>query len=114
MNKLKMIIIAVFQWLKCYRLGDRIKLQFKAKKDCRHSCLVCEFFDECITECKYVSVEHKGYTICQNTFNYHTMIFDKKGKNVFHAQGSQLLSEDELREQIEFCLRLWQDKEAKK
>ena len=32
MNKLKMIIICVFQWLKCYRLGERIKLQFKTKK----------------------------------------------------------------------------------
>lgn len=49
-------------------------------------------------------VEHKGYTAVQSPRNHHVMI-GKDGKMVYHAQCECPLTEDELRELVDYYIQ---------
>lgn len=82
----------------------KIKHNFKMWKNCKHICLRCEYFDDCVEVDDTVAVEHKGYTIQQSGVNYHTIIIDSGGKMVYHAQTEKQLTEQELREIVDWYI----------
>lgn len=91
-------------------LRARFELWRKPKKDCYHCCLFCDYFEDCKADI-YAgkTVEHRGYTIHQSGINYHTAIYDDSGRYVFHAQVCKPLTIEELKEQIDFYIKLRSD-----
>lgn len=82
----------------------KIKHNFKMRKGCKHICLWCEYYDDCAEVSDTVAVEHKGYTIQQSGVNCHTMIIDSGGKMVYHAQTEKPLTEQELRQIVNWYI----------
>lgn len=82
----------------------KIKHNFKMWKGCKHICLWCEYYDDCIEASTTVAVEHKGYTIQQSGVNFHTMIIDGSGKMLYHAQTEKPLTEQELRQIVDWYI----------
>ncbi len=51
-------------------------------------------------------VKHRGHTIIQSDYNNHYMIYDGEGKFVCHAQCTEKLTEEQLKEKIDIYIEL--------
>lgn len=52
-----------------------------------------------------MKIEYKGYIVTQSKYNNHIMIC-KDNKMVFHASQNKELNEEQLKEVVEFYLKL--------
>lgn len=83
----------------------RIRLLTK-KRDCKHCCLRCEYYELCACEYLTTEVEYKGYTAVQSGLNNHVSIYNSDGKHVYHAQQRKQLSKRGLQDTVDFYLNL--------
>lgn len=76
----------------------RLKLWLTKKTDCKRCCLRCEYLSK--------EVKYKGYTVVQSGLNNHISIYASDGHFVYHSQAKKKQTEQELRETVDFYLKL--------